>query len=162
MGKPSRCTVEACLSGKLLQEPLPARAIAQLGPCFAPPSLNPHTRSAEYDSKVAATSSQHTFFFFFASNDDVKHHVVADIDPVQFFIAKPVEEKRHQHSAPFNMLVIFLLPPLVLLVGLIIARSPSSFSLQVFWFLLCTDDHEGGPHQFGLWSNMSRCQLYIL
>ena len=42
---------------KLLKEPLPARAIAQLGPCFAPPSCSPHTSNAEYDSEVAATSS---------------------------------------------------------------------------------------------------------
>ena len=47
---------------KLLQEPLPARAIALLGPCFAPPSCSPRDRSAEYESEVAATKSQHTNF----------------------------------------------------------------------------------------------------
>ena len=45
---------------KPLQESLPARAIALIGPCLAPPPCRPHTIDAGYDSEVAATSSRHT------------------------------------------------------------------------------------------------------
>ena len=46
---------------KLLREPLPVRAVAQLGPCFAPPpSCSPHNRSTQNFSKIAANSSHHT------------------------------------------------------------------------------------------------------
>ena len=53
-------------------------------------------------------------------------------------------------SAPFNMLVSFLLPPFGIACWLVYCVQPVDLLTSSFWFLWSTDNQVGivGPHQF--------------